>query len=94
MAHFTFSLLPYWLTTTACPRVPHTVTTDCTWRADRSKCIGVSEKKFIGAKKYNTMKSSTIIMHAWSAGVPNLRNEMEKQDESEIMNHDITVTTG
>jgi len=26
MAHFTFSLLPFWLTTTACPRVPHTVT--------------------------------------------------------------------
>ena len=40
------------------------------------------------------MKSSTIIMHAWSAGGPNLRNEMEKQDDSEIMNHMITVTSG
>ena len=40
------------------------------------------------------MKSSTIIMHAWSAGGPNLRNKMEKQDDSEIMNHVITVTSG
>ena len=45
-------------------------------------------------KKYNTMKSSTIIMHARSAREPNLRNEMEKQDRSEIMNHLITVTSG
>ena len=47
-----------------------------------------------GAKKYNTVKSSTIIMHAQSAGGPNLRNEMEKQDGSDIMNHMITVTSG
>ena len=57
----------------------HCHTTDCTWRAGRSKCIGVSEKKFTGAKKYNTMKSYTLpcIVHYiynaknewWVAGV-------------------------
>ena len=47
-----------------------------------------------GAKKYNTVTSSTIIMHARSAGGPNSRNEMEKHDGSEIMNHMITVTSG
>jgi len=52
------------------------------------------EKKFIPSKKYCTMKSSIIIMHAWSAGGPNLRNEMVKQDWSETMNHMITVTSG
>jgi len=63
MAHFTFSLLPYWLTTTACPGVPLTVTTDCTWTADRSKCTGVSEKSSLVKKiQYNE-----IIYTAFSA---------------------------
>ena len=52
------------------------------------------QKKVHRYKKYNKMISSTIIMYAWSAGGPNLRNEMEKQDGSEIMNHVITVTSG
>ena len=52
------------------------------------------QKKVHWYKKYNKMISSTIIMHARSAGGPSLRNQMEKQDDSEIMNHVITVTSG
>jgi len=50
MAHFTFSLLPYWLTTTACPRVPHTVTQLTVHGELTGANVLEFQKKFIGAK--------------------------------------------